>query len=482
MINNLAPYPAMKDSGVEWLGEVPAHWEVRKLKSLMSNVNEQTSQRQNGDIYVALEHIESWTGHIIKTDIDTSFDSQVKRFRSGDILFGKLRPYLAKVTRVNSRGVCVSELLVLRPREAQISVPYMEQLLRTKPIIDEINSSTFGAKMPRANWQFIGWMLVSFPPPIEQAAIVRYLDYVERRIQRYAGTKRKLLGLLAEQKQAIIHRAVTRGLNPDVPLKPSGIEWLGDVPAHWDVSRLKSHLTKNDSGVWGNFSDTGTTVLRSTEQTASGGWRIKLPAKIELSPMEMKAALLETGDLVVTKSSGSQAHIGKTSLVNPEIAAMECCFSNFIQRLRVDKKTDSTYVWYNLNSRVGREQLIFYSTTTTGLGNLNGTILGNCRFTFPPLPEQTAISGYLDKTTAKIDAVIARTHREIELINEYRTRLIADVVTGKVDVCEAAAKLPDEPDANDVMLDSGTDGALDSDTTFDEAAELDMVAEPDNEC
>ena len=105
-----------------------------------------------------------------------------------------------------------------------------------------------------------------------------------------------------------------------------------------------------------------------------------------------------------------------------------------MQRLRVDDNTLPVFIWYNLNSRIGREQLIFRSTTTTGLGNLNGTILANCWFSFPPLPEQAAIVAYLDKATADIDAAISRTTREIELLNEYRTRLIADVVTGKVKV------------------------------------------------
>ena len=455
-------YPKYKSSGVEWLGEVPAHWEVRRLKTQVANITEQTKTLKSDDRYIALEHVESWTGKILGPCSDQSFDSHVKRFQSGDVLVGKLRPYLAKVTRPKCKGACVSEFLVLRPRLKKLSASYLERSIRSKPIIEAINASTFGAKMPRADWQFIGRMELPIPPLPEQNAIVRYLDYVERRGRRFVGAKEKLIGLLEEQKQVIIHRAVTRGLDPDVPLKPSGIAWLGEVPEHWAVARLKAHLSRNDSGVWGDdFSDEGTVVLRSTEQTMSGEWVINSPARINLSASEVAATLLKKGDLVVTKSSGSQRHIGKTSLVNDEVEKMHCCFSNFMQRLRLDKSSTPAFVWYNLNSSIGREQLVFQSTTTTGLGNLNGTILGNCWFTFPPLPEQTAIVEYLDKATANIDAAIARARREIDLLNEYRTRLIADVVTGKLDVREAAARLPDEPDEaelpddDDAPLNSG---------------------------
>ena len=219
------------------------------------------------------------------------------------------------------------------------------------------------------------------------------------------------------------------------------------VPQHWEVSRLGSRLTRNDSGVWGNnFSDSGTVVLRSTEQTVSGDWQINSPAKIILPPEDVASALLKAGDLVVTKSSGSQAHIGKTSLVTDEIAGMGCCFSNFMQRLRLNENTLPALVWWNLNSQVGREQFVFYTTTTTGLGNLNGTILKGIRVAFPPLPEQAAIAEYLDRATAEIDIAVARAKLQIELLNEYRTRLIADVVTGKLDV--RGATLDPEERAN----------------------------------
>ena len=200
MIADLKPYSAYKGSGVPWLGEVLKHWTTERLKTSMNNIVEQTTERLGADLYVAMEHVESWTGRLRHAGHDVSFDSQVKHFQSGDVLFGKLRPYLAKVTRPTSDGVCVGEFLVLRPRHSNTTTPYLELLLRSKLIIDAVNNSTFGAKMPRADWQFIGGMAVVHPPLPEQAAIVRYLDHADRRILRYIRAKQKLVKLLEEQK------------------------------------------------------------------------------------------------------------------------------------------------------------------------------------------------------------------------------------------------------------------------------------------
>ena len=248
MIHNLKPYPAYKDSGVPWLGKVPAHWEIQRLKALVANIVDQTSERNEHEIYLALEHVESWTGGIRESGSDVSFDSQVKRFQAGDVLFGKLRPYLAKVACPDRNGVCVGEFLVLRPRDGSLLPSYLEHLLRSKPIIDTINASTFGAKMPRADWQFIGCMEQLAPPLPEQTAIARFLDHADRRIRRYIHAKQKLIALLEEQKQASIHQAVTGQIDvrtgqPYPAYKPSGVEWLGDVPAHWEVRRGKHTFT-----------------------------------------------------------------------------------------------------------------------------------------------------------------------------------------------------------------------------------------------
>ena len=213
--------------------------------------------------------------------------------------------------------------------------------------------------------------------------------------------------------------------------RPSGVEWLGEIPAHWETIRLKSVLARNDSGVWGDEpgNHEGTIVLRSTEQTIDGGWAISDPAKRGLSSREKANALLAVGDLVVTKSSGSELHIGKTSLVTEDVAQLQACFSNFVQRLRCLPALEPKLTWYVLNSPVGRQQLIYNSSTTTGLANLNRTILGELVTPLPPLPEQRAIAAFLDRETARIEELVARNECLIELLQEKRTALITRAVT-----------------------------------------------------
>ena len=136
----------------------------------------------------------------------------------------------------------MGEFLVLRSKDGRVMPRYLEHLMRSKPVIDAIDASTFGARMPRADWQFIGDLRMPLPGVSEQDAVVQYLEYINRRVRRYVRAKERLIGLLEEEKQAIINQAVTRGLDPSVRLKASGVEWVGDVPEHWEMSRVKSEF------------------------------------------------------------------------------------------------------------------------------------------------------------------------------------------------------------------------------------------------
>ena len=225
----------------------------------------------------------------------------------------------------------------------------------------------------------------------------------------------------------------------------SGVEWLGELPAHWETRRLKTSLCRNDGGVWGDdFDNDGTIVLRSTEQTVGGDWQIDEPARRSLSATEKAGARLSVGDLLVTKSSGSELHIGKTTIVTPEVEALDCCFSNFMQRVRCKPSVHPWFVYYILNSGIGREQFVFGSNSTTGLANLNGGIIGNLWLGFPSFDEQRAIAAFLDRETARIDELVTEKQRLIELLAEKRTALISHVVTKGIN--------PDAP-----MKDSGID-------------------------
>ena len=425
MIQPFKPYPDYKPSGVEWLGDVPEHWEVRRLKTRVENVSEQTKGHNNGGLYLALEHVESWTGKYEKVEIDSGLDSQVKQFQSDDVLFCKLRPYLAKVVRPNCPGVCVSEFLVLRPSDDAITARYLEHLLRSKPVIDAVDASTFGAKMPRADWQFIGTMRYPNPPLSEQTAIAAYLDDICGKIHRHIEAKERLVKLLEEYRRALIHRTVTRGLDPNVPLKPSGIEWLGNVPAHWEV--LSNRAIFNEANEQNHPQEEMLSVTIADgvirQQTL-----LKDSSKKDISRLDRSVyKLVRTGDIVYNKMRAWQGAVGVSKyegIVSPAYV---------VQRPR--EKANSHYLHYLLRTPafITEAQRWSYGIASD-MWSLRAKHFKAIYVCVPPPTEQSAIVSYLDKKTADIDAAIHGARQEITLLREYRTRLIADVVTGKVDV------------------------------------------------
>lgn len=213
--------------------------------------------------------------------------------------------------------------------------------------------------------------------------------------------------------------------------KKSSVEWLGSVPMHWDVQPLKHQIERNDGGVWGEDPDgeDDTFVLRSTEQTVDGHWMLDDPAPRKLSEAEIRGSLLAENDLLLTKSSGSSLHIGKTTLVNAEIAGMRCCYSNFMQRIRMKPTFLPKLAWYVMNNNLARLQFDLLSNSTTGLANLNATMVGQIVVPVPPLQEQTQIAAFLDRETSKIDVLVAEQKRLMNLLKEKRQAVICHAVT-----------------------------------------------------
>lgn len=208
--------------------------------------------------------------------------------------------------------------------------------------------------------------------------------------------------------------------------------WLHDLPAGWEAKGLRFMLDRNDGGSWG-ADPTGpdaVIVLRSTEQTVDGRWSIAEPAYRSLTKAEHEATCLMEGDLLVTKSSGSETHIGKTTIVDADVAALRAGYSNFMQRLRATESNCPRFVWYLLNCPHAKIQLNLESTTSTGLANLNGGLLGRLVFPAPPRDEQIAIAAYLDAETARIDGLIEEKRKLLSTLDELRRGTISEAVAG----------------------------------------------------
>ncbi len=203
------------------------------------------------------------------------------------------------------------------------------------------------------------------------------------------------------------------------------------------MKRVKDVLSKNDGGVWGDFVDDlseGKIVLRSTEIRLDGKWDIKNPAICALNEKEFLNSHLKKGDLLLTKSSGSENHIGKTAYVDDFVENLECAYSNFMQRLRVNSVTESKFLFWVLNSYIARIQFKIFSKSTTGLGNLSADIINFLIILFPPIKEQRQIAEYLDQKTATIDKIVENLQRQITTLQHLRKVLINDAVTGKIKV------------------------------------------------
>ena len=431
MIADLKPYPEYKESGLPWLGQVPTHWEVLRIKSAIRNIIEQTSEMKVDEVYLALEHVESWTGKARPKFDSSLFIGQVKRFRKSDVLFGKLRPYLAKVTSIQRDGVCSGEFMVLRPSNASVISKYLENFMRAKPIIDVINGSTFGAKMPRADWQFCGNLRFLIPPPEEQEAIVRFLDWATGRLDRAIRAKRKIIALLNEKKQVIIQRAVTRGLDPNVPLKPSGIPWLGDIPAHWSLTpnraflRIRKVLVGARHGDYKLLSLTKRGVL-IRDMTIGGKFSSFWERSQEVRPGDLVFCLFDVEE--TPRTVGLSKHLG---MISGDYTVFECSDSltaSFVESfyIAMDDRKLLSPLYSGLRKRIQKPEFLAVSTP------------------LPPSDEMVAIAKFLEDSLKTIQCLIDNMSHEVNLLFEYRTRLIADVVTGKLDVREAVAKLPNE--------------------------------------
>ena len=421
-------YPAYKSSGVEWLGDVPEHWEVKRLKYSFYLLTTKTEKRRNP---IALENIESWTGRFIVTE--TEFDGEGVAFVKDDILFGKLRPYLAKVWKAERSGEAVGDFFVMRP-QLIMSPDYVAYFLRSEAFIKVIDGSTFGSKMPRVGWKFMGDVGITFPPLFEQRTIAAFLDREMGRIDALVAKKERLIELLREKRFALISRAVTKGLDPSVKLEPSSVKWLGDVPEHWEVKNIRRVSLRVQ---------TGNTPPTSEERYYDDGeipWygpssfddaiTLNNPVKlINASAIhDGVARIFRSGTVMIV---GIGATIGKVSSINENASCNQQITGVTFKKTEVD----SNFITYQLKQL---EITIRGIAPNATLAIFDQNRISDLDIVLPPLSEQEAIAAFLDRETEKIDALISKVETVIAKLKEYRTALISAAVTGKIDVREAA--------------------------------------------
>lgn len=442
MIAALKPYPVYKDSSsVPWLGKVPKHWCLLPNRTLFAEVKEREhpdEQMLSVTITQGVIRQRALLENSSKKDSSKQDKSAYKLVCPGDIAFNKMRAWQGAVGVSNFLGIVSPAYIVVRLR-ADNNPRYFHYLFRTPGFMTEAERWSYGItsdmwSLRPEHFKMIYSCLPTYP---EQAAIVRFLDYADRRIQHYIRAKQKLIKLLEEQKQAILHRAVTRGLDPNVRLKPSGIQWLRDIPEHWEVKRLKT-LSRMRSG----DCITGMSIELKGNYPVYGGNGVR----------GYTSDYTHDGDFALIGRQG--ALCGNVHLASGRFWASEHAVVASLFPGQILEWFGAILTVMNLNQ---------YSISAAQPGLAVERVL-NLRLPVPPLYEQTNIVQHIERETADSVKVIGRTYREISFLREYRTRLIFDVVTGKVDVREAAERFPDEAeeaefiDDTAAMAEVGEDG------------------------
>ena len=424
------PYPAYKPSGIEWLGEVPAHWEVRRLKYSAPFGNGKLDNKPEGVTYVGLENIEPWTGELLLDYQPDSVDSTVVTFAPGDVLFGKLRPYLAKVASPDFEGTATSEVLVMRPLE-ECSQSYLAYCLLNAPYIRWIDTLTYGAKMPRVSPDEVACSFMPLPPLSEQQAIAAFLDRETARIDALIAKKERLIELLQEKRTALITRAVTKGLDPDAPMKPSGVAWLGEIPAHWETTKLRRLLTVVTYHV-----DVHPEQVYQEIGIRSWGRGIFHKDPVPGSQLGDKRVFeLRPGELVLNIVFAWE---GAVAIVSEGERGM-IASHRFPTFQHTKTLVDSDYLFMFLQSEHGRGLMALNSP---GAAGRNRTIRIDSfldeEVPLPPLEEQREIVAIFRLDERRLQALADKVSEAVDRLKELRNALISAAVTGRIDVREEA--------------------------------------------
>ena len=440
MISDLKPYAEYKESGLPWLEEVPGHWEIKRGKSYLTAIDERSKTGKEELLTVSsargvvprrtanvtMFKAESYTGH--------------KLCWPDDLVINSLWAWAGGLGVSTYHGIISTAYSVYRARKsAGINPRFLHELVRSSAYQWELQVRSKGVWISRLQLTDTAFLdsPIPLPPPAEQAAIVRFLDWANGRLERAIRAKQKVIALWNEQKQAIIHRAVTRGLDPSVPLKPSGIPWLGDIPAHWETRKLRTLFRLQGSGTtpsgeryyggstnWVMSGDLNDAVVTTTKRT------VQAVALESYSTLK----LYPPGSLVVAMYG---ATIGKTGILGKHACTNQACC---VLAHPID---DARAKFLQLVVQAAKPHLV-----SEGYGggqpNINAEVVRALRIGLPPAKEQERILESINSSTHQLVTAVSRLEREIDFLREYRTRLVVDLVTGKLDVREAATLLPDD--------------------------------------
>ncbi len=439
-------YPTYQDTGIEWLGRIPAHWETRRLKyaarmnpeSLHEDTDPEYPMR-----YVDIGNVDA-TGRILDLQefrFEEAPSRARRKVRHGDTIISTVRTYLRAIAFIDdppSDLIASTGFAVLRPNRRELEPKYLWRLVQSSGFVDAVVANSVGIGYPAIPSNRLGELSIWIPPLSEQQAIAAFLGRETAKIDALIRKQERLIELLEEKRAALISYAVTKGLDPDVPMKDSGIPWVGEIPAHWDFAALKHFLARTPDAVkTGPF---GSQLLSSEMQDSeikvynqrnvidrdlAEGDKYISREKFE----ELEAFSVLPGDILVT----TRGTIGQCVTVpeHAELGILHPCL------MRIESAPDGLLPDYLIfliqDSFLVQTQLYLMSNATT-IEVIYSDSLRQVIVPRPPINEQVAIIDRLNRETAKIDRLIDKAQMMIERLEEYRTALISAAVTGKIDV------------------------------------------------
>jgi type I restriction enzyme S subunit len=415
MLADLKPYPKYKDSTAPWLEIIPDHWKLERTKVVLK---ERVEKGYPNEPLLAATQTK---GVVLKEDYENRTVLAMKDLhllklvRKGDFVIS-LRSFQGGIEYARDQGIISPAYTILYPTKTERHA-YLARLFKSKPYVENLSLFVTGIRQGQnVDYEKLSRSALPSPPPDEQQAIARFLDHADRKIRKFIRAKQKLIKLLEEQKQAIIHQAVTRGLDPNVRLKPSGVEWLGNVPEHWRVTRLK-WVTRLQRG-----------YDLPAEQRRAGPY----PVISSGGPIDVHCQARCQGPGVVMGRYGS----------TDAVFYVETAFWPHNTSLFVTDFQGNLPRWCFFMLRTISKADHAGKSAVPGVDRKD---LYEIVIAVPPVLEQDALVHWIEAETAQTDRAIASARGGIDLVRELRARLFADVVTGKLDVRDAAAALPDEP-------------------------------------
>jgi len=439
-------YSAYKDSGVDWLCEIPKHWELPRLALVLEERREVNIDREVTRV-LSVVRDRGVIPYEERGNMGNKKSDDITRYkvvRPNDIVVNSMNVIIGSVGVSRFSGCLSPVYYVLKTRWPSNRPEYFDAVFKVKPFqrsLSRIGNGILAHRM-RISMNLLKCERVPRPPTDEQVAIVRYLSAADASISRFIRNRRRLIALLNEQKQAIINQAVTRGLDPNVRLKPSGVDWLGEIPEHWEVRKLKYLVSFSGGG----------TPAKAVERY----WRGDIPW---VSPKDMKCPMItDASDHISAQALESCAG----SLVEPDalllvvrsgilrrtiptaINAVSVAINQDMKALRPVGSLSTEYLKLLID---GCSNRLLFEWTKSGatVESIEHEYLANTMMPVPPLDEQADIVAHADKESGPIATTIDLTVRQVDLVREYRTRLISDVVTGKVDVRGLAPMSEEEP-------------------------------------